>query len=114
TIRGGNNASGNPGVKSHGQGDSRQAGQEERLKFFRIIDEKILSSKEVDSKLPFLLSGTDDEVSNYKEISRIKHLFNPSLSGNHTETPLQEIHGQAWPIVLKEVRNRQVLNEVER
>jgi len=101
TIRAGGYGTGNPGTKSHGQGDSRQAGQEERLKFFRMIDEAIRSSG-LDITLPLLLAGSGDDVSSFKESSRLKTIITPSLSGNYTEVAAHDIHARAWPIINQE------------
>ena len=91
------------GAKAHGQGDSKQAGQEERLKFFRIVDNILHTSKLIDRHVPLLLAGTDDEVSGYKEISRYKPLLEGSLSGNYTEQPAHVLHERSWPIIVSEV-----------
>lgn len=96
-------ASGYVGAKAHGQGDSKQAGQEEQLKFFRKIDEKIRSSEQVDSSLPFLLAGTEDELSDYREVSKMKHVLEGSLNGNYTEIPAHEVHAKAWPLISEEL-----------
>lgn len=87
------------GAKAHGQGDSRQAGQEERLKFFRLIDDALLSSKLIDGRLPILLAGTDDEVSGYRESSRLKQILKAQMNGNCTDVTPHELHTQSWPIV---------------
>lgn len=107
-------AKGYPGAKAHGQGDSHQAGQEEQLKFFRIVDEKIRSSNLVDENAPFLLAGGDDEVSGYRESSQIRHLLEASLSGNYTETPAHEIHAKAWPLVIEELCDKERAAEIEK
>lgn len=103
-----------PGVKSHGQGDSRQAGQEERLKFFRIIDEKIHTSGNVDGSLPLLLAGTDDEVSGYRESSELKSMLMVTLSGNYTETAVHEIHARAWLLVNQELCDKERASVIEK
>lgn len=114
TARAGSYQAGNPGVKSHGQGDSKQAGQEERLKFFRLIDEKIQSSKQLDKNMPILLAGTDEEVSRYRESSRSKHLLEAYLSGNYTDAPPHEIHARSWPLVLSELCHPEQMKEIEK
>lgn len=102
------------GAKSHGQGDTRQAGQEERLKFFRLIDDKIQTSKIIDKKLPILLAGTDDEVSGYRESSHVKNLLKSSLGGNYTETPLHETHRRSWAVVSDELCDKHRFGVIER
>lgn len=101
------------GAKAHGQGDSRQAGQEERLKYFRLIDEKLHTDKRIDQTLPILVAGTDDDVSGYKESSRSKQLLAASLSGNYTEAPLHDIHRRAWPLIMEAFDCEAQSNEIE-
>lgn len=96
-------AKGYPGAKAHGQGDSHQAGREEQLKFFRMVDDKIRSSELVDANAPFLLVGDDDEITDYRESSKLSHVLESSLSGNYTETPVHEIHARTWPLVVAEL-----------
>lgn len=114
TVRAGGYGAGNPGVKSHGQGDSRQAGQEERLKFFRIIDDTLLASKEIDHNTPLLLAGTDDEVSGYRESSRVKNLLDGCLSGNYTEATPQDLYTRSWPLIIEEIVDDVHKAEVEK
>ncbi len=111
TIRTGGHGA---GAKAHGQGDTRQAGQEERLKFFRMIDEKIVSSKIVDKKTPVLLAGTDEDVSGYKESSRMKNLLDSTLSGNYTDIPLHETHRRSWPLVSNELCEEERVSVIEK
>lgn len=114
TVRAGSYGAGNPGAKSHGQGDSRQAGQEERLKFFRIIDETLLSSNSIDSGIPVLLAGTDDDISNYREISRLKHILKSHLGGNYTEMNPAELHARSWPLVHAEIGQKTRSHVIEK
>lgn len=114
TMRAGGYGAGNPGAKSHGQGDSRQAGQEERLKYFRLIDDKLQSSKDIDPKIPVLLAGAEEEVSAYKHISKIKKLLKTSLNGNLTDEACHAIHALAWPAIQKELCGPDVARELEK
>lgn len=114
TARAGGYRAGNPGVKSHGQGDSKQAGQEEQLKFFRIIDEEIQGLRNGHEKMSFLLAGTDDDVSGYREVSKLKGILEPTLRGNYTETAPHEIHDRAWPLVKEAICDKVLATEIEK
>ena len=92
---------------THGQGDSREAGNEERLKYFRIIDEKIASAKEVNSSYPLLIAGVQSEVTEYKNNSKYTTIMEAYISGNHTETELQDLHALAWPAVQNELGGKE-------
>jgi hypothetical protein len=72
---------GNDTLSTHGQGDSNHAGQEEHLKFLRIIDNKILKSPQIDQQLPLLLTATDNEASDFKHISNNQRLLESHVQG---------------------------------
>lgn len=94
-------------IGTHGQGDSRQAGSEERLVYFRILDKKIISSGDVNHQLPLLLAGTPDDVTDYRLNSHYPHVIDTYVNGNHTKTQERELHDLAWPIIQRECREKQ-------
>lgn len=99
TIRGLAAPSGNNGtLATHGQGDSNHAGQEERLKYLRIIDHMILKSKDIDHDRPILVAGTQSEATDFKAISNNKYLFDAILEGNFTKDKPNELHALAWDV----------------
>ncbi|HET8883956.1 MAG TPA: hypothetical protein VFM68_00615 [Candidatus Saccharimonadales bacterium] len=100
-------------ISPHGQGDSSEAGREERLQYFRIIDGIIADSAVIDQTLPVLIAGTDSEAGDYKNISKLPTLLSTYLQGNHTTTPLQGLHAQAWQIIHNEVVNKKTATAVE-
>lgn len=114
TIRGQEGgAIGNGASAPHGQGDSSEAGREERLQYFRIIDSTIADAKSVDTTCPVLIAGTDSEAGDYRHLSKLPHLIHPYVQGNHTNTPLQELHTLAWPIIQAEVVEKKVTDALE-
>jgi hypothetical protein len=114
TIRNQNSPSGANGpVASHGQGDSNRAGREERLQYFRIIDNMIATSKEVDSAMPVIIAGTDSEVGDYRHMSKLANLIQNYVQGNHTTTTLQDLAVRAWPIVQSEIIAKRAVEAVD-
>lgn len=108
TIRGiSTSGGGNDKLSSHGQGDSQEAGNEERLKYFRIIDHNILNAKEYDADMPLLLAGTDSEVAEYRDISNHPNILSGHVGGNHTNTQPQDLHKLAWAVVDSEMNTNQ-------
>ncbi|HYG83803.1 MAG TPA: hypothetical protein VD907_02925 [Verrucomicrobiae bacterium] len=105
---------GNEKFSSHGQGDSNHAGQEERLKYFRILDDTIARSPAVDSQFPILLAATDSEASDYKAISKLSHLLPVHIQGNYTQTPLPELHKLSWATILQEVVQKKLAQHAEK
>lgn len=118
TVRaGGGYGPGNPGSGAHGQGDSRQAGQEEKAEFFRIIDDTVLSSEEVKDNLPILIAGSEGEIADFRSISRNKRLTESHLAGNYTESSgikPQELHTRSWHLIEQEYCDAKKAAEVER
>lgn len=114
TIRGQEGgAVGNGANAPHGQGDSSEAGREERLQYFRIIDKTIADSSEVDTACPILIAGTDSEAGDYRNLTKLPNVIHPYVQGNHGATPLQDLHALAWPIVQNEVAEKKVSNALE-
>ena len=114
TIRGvEGGAIGNGAGAPHGMGDSSEAGREERLQYFRIIDHKIADSSLVDTKLPILVAGTDNEAGDYRNLTKLPHVIHPYIQGNHSMTASQDLHALAWPIIQEEVIEKNVATAIE-
>lgn len=115
TVRSQNGPSGaGNAISPHGQGDSNQAGREERLQYFRIIDSLLLSSPLVDQALPLLVAGTDAEAGDYKSLSKYPHLLDKFLSGNHSAASLPDLHQLAWPMVRDQTIETRNTSSVDR
>lgn len=96
TVRAGSGSMrGNP----HGQGDSQHAGQEERLMYFRILDEQISKAKHIDHDLPVLLAATESEASDFRSVSKALPLLDAYISGNRTRDDLHRLHKLALQTV---------------
>jgi hypothetical protein len=115
TVRGvGTQGGGNDMLSTHGQGDSNHAGQEEHLKYLRIIDDKIINSPLIDRKVPLLVAATESEASDFKHISNYPSLITEYVAGNHTLTPLQELHELSWEVIANVVVGVKVAGLIER
>lgn len=87
----------------HGEGDSVEAGQDERMKYFRMIEDALSGSDGFDDKLPVLLAGTDNEVGDFRVNTRLANVLQDCyIAGNHTETPPQDLYNLARPMIHKE------------
>lgn len=115
TIRNQNSPSsgGNGAVASHGQGDSNRAGREERFQYFRILENTILNSKEIDNSLPVVIAGTDSEVGDFRNSTKMLTVVHEYVQGNHTNTTLQELATLAWPIIQSEVISKRAIEAVD-
>lgn len=114
TIRGvEGGAIGNGAGAPHGQGDSSEAGREERMQYFRIIDRMIADASAVDPSLPLLIAGTDSEAGDYRQLSKLPHVVDAYIQGNHGNTSIQDLHALAWPIIQQEVVDKKLTDAVE-
>lgn len=101
-------------ISPHGQGDSNDAGREERLDFFRIIDHKINQSKDIDKRRPILLAGTDNDVGDYRALSELPALLEGFLQGNYTAVKVHDLRSHAWPLVQKESDGKQTSTSLDK
>jgi hypothetical protein len=109
TVRSQNGPSGaSNAIAPHGQGDSNGAGREERLQYFRIIDNTIANSNLIDLSLPVVIAGTDSEAGDYRHMSKLPGLIQTYIQGNHTNSTLQDLAALAWPIIQEEVISKRV------
>jgi len=90
---------GNDTYSTHGQGDTNHAGQEEHMKYLRIIDHLLMTSPQMDTSLPLVLAATDNEASDFKHAANYPTLLEQFVAGNHTLTPSHELHELSWKIV---------------
>lgn len=111
TVRAG---SGSMQGSPHGQGDSQQAGQEERLMYFRILDGILAKETLIDTSLPILVAATDSEASDYKTISKLPHILETHISGNRTNDTLDELHDIAYKIICERVIQDRLEKVVDR
>lgn len=100
TVRAG---SGSMQGSPHGQGDSQKAGQEERLMYFRIIDNLIMKSKAIDMSFPFLIAATDSEAADYRSLSKLPFILDKHLSGNRTKDDIGLLHELSYELVTEEL-----------
>ncbi|MBL8159645.1 hypothetical protein JNJ66_04255 [Candidatus Saccharibacteria bacterium] len=115
TIRGVATAGGgNDMLSSHGQGDSNHAGQEERLKYFRIIDGKLMDGTKIDQTLPMLIAATESEASDFRANSKMNQLMRAYLPGNHTSDTLPDLHALSWRLVKEEIIDARMHDMTER
>ena len=93
-----------PGSNSagfNGRGGSRDPRDEDRQRFFRIIN-KIISAN-VDRKRPLILAGVDTEVTEFRELSTHPLILNASLSGNYKDVKPDNLFRAAYAVVWKEL-----------
>lgn len=114
TVRSQNGPSGASNVIApHGQGDSNGAGREERLSYFRIIENMIMDAKDIDHSLPVIVAGTDSEAGDFRTMSKLPTLVHAYVQGNHTNSTLQDLAALAWPVVQLEIIGKRAIEAVD-
>lgn len=84
---------------AHGQGDQKRTEQEDRLRYLRILDDKVAGSANVDTSLPFIITATENEAADYKTLTKLPNVIDTVLSGNYTASPTQELHKLSWQAI---------------
>lgn len=85
----------------NGRGGARDPQDIDRLRFFHLID-KLLHDK-LDRSLPLILAGIDAETAEFRDMSKYPKILKGTISGNHTETHLDELFEKAAPIITDEL-----------
>lgn len=87
----------------HGEGDTSEAGDAERLQYFKIIEQRITGYPDFDSSRPMLIAATESEASHFKANTSMKNILECAMPGNYTDKSAHEIFEVAWPIIRREV-----------
>ncbi|MET0980093.1 MAG: hypothetical protein ABWX90_02455, partial [Candidatus Saccharimonadales bacterium] len=111
TVRSQNGPGGN--ISPHGQGDSNDAGREERLQYFRIIERMIMNNAEIDHTWPVLIAATDSEAGDYRTMSKLPTLVHSYLPGNHSNTTLPQLSALAWTIIQSDIINKRTADMMD-
>lgn len=111
TVRAG---SGSMQGSPHGQGDSQKAGQEERLMYFRILDNMIMKSKKIDTSHPILIAATDSEAADYRNLSKLPNILEKHLAGNRTKDEGGVLHELSYELVSEELLSKHMEALAER
>lgn len=87
----------------HGEGDSEEIGRDERLRYFRVIEQALLDSEKFDSKLPVVLAAAENEAGDFRVNTKLQTVLQGDfIQGNHTDTSEGDLHDLARPIIHKE------------
>lgn len=85
----------------NGRGGSRDPMDNDRLKYFHMIDSTL--HDKLDRTRPLLLAGIDSEVAEFRDLSKYPKIMQQSLSGNHTESSAQDLFTMAMPAIHEEL-----------
>jgi hypothetical protein len=76
-------------------------GAQTALNYFSLIDKMI--HDHCDKALPLVLAGTEDSVSGFRQMSKYPHILETHVEGNYTKKKPEELFGEAWKVVSKEL-----------
>lgn len=85
------------GVAFNGRGGVRDPRQEERLRFFRLVDSIVYNATE--RALPLVLAGTDTETAEYRTLSKYPNIAKQTVSGSFTDTKAHGLFEPAYKII---------------
>jgi hypothetical protein len=85
----------------NGRGGARNPQEEDRLRFFRMIDKIVCDS--IDQRLPLVLAGIEAEIAEYRQISKYPKILQGTIAGNHTNDDPQSLFDAARDIVWREL-----------
>lgn len=85
----------------NGRGGARDPQNIDRLRFFHLIDKQLCD--QADHALPLIIAGIDSEVAEFRELSKYPRILVGCITGNHTETRLDELFDKVQPIIHAEL-----------
>jgi hypothetical protein len=102
--------SGNGGNKAgqamfHGHGGAKDAGYNERLAYFRLLDTAV--AKNIRFKTPLILAGTESELADYRSISKIKSIMPNVIDGSFGPAEEQQISEKSRAIIRNDILHQQ-------
>ncbi len=85
----------------NGRGGARNPGEEDRMRFFRMIDNIIMHK--ADRSLPMVLAGIDAETAEYRHLSKYPTILQGTISGSYSQVKPADLFDQADAIIHQEV-----------
>lgn len=92
--------------------NAKDAGEEERNNFYRMIDHKLKHA--CDTSLPLMLAGTTNITSEYRGVSSYPNLTDACLEGSHADSNAIELHRLSWDKISQEIINKKRHDVAER
>jgi hypothetical protein len=99
----------------HGQRGAKEIADEDRIKFFRMIDRIVVDK--TDTKLPLILAGTENEIAEYRSISNLPNILDGDIRGNFSAARPYELFEPAQAIIKREIigeNHQAAIEEFER
>ncbi len=85
----------------NGRGGARNPGEDDRMRFFRLIDNIIMHK--ADRSLPVVLAGIDAETAEYRHVSKYSHILQGTIAGSYSHAKPADLFEPAFAIVQQEI-----------
>jgi hypothetical protein len=86
---------------AHGQGSRKEEILPDIHRFFRAVDREVIDRVSEPSKLPLILVGSDDNLGEYRNVTKNRFLASDAVHGDWTNWSLPEIREKAWKVFEK-------------
>lgn len=99
----------------NGRGGDKNIEDIDRLKFWRLIDQTVMSR--TDRKIPLILAGIESEIVEYKEISKYPTILNDHIEGSYGGVKPHELFRKSYPLIIKDIikpEHHQLIEEYKR
>jgi hypothetical protein len=99
----------------NGRGGARNPQEEDRLRYFRLIDKAVCDATR--DNLPLLIAGLEAEAAEYRSISRYPRILQGMIHGSHTNDDLRSLFNKARAVVWQELvapEHRSTIEEYQR
>lgn len=85
----------------NGRGGARNPEEADKANYFRLIDKRIQDKG--DRTLPLLVAGTEEDIADYRAVSKYPKILEGSIVGNRTGDDDRELFDKARTIIWKEL-----------
>lgn len=85
----------------NGRGGARNPKEDDRMRFFRMIDTKV--AHYLHHNPPLVLAGVESELVEYKNVSKYSHILETTIHGNQTVAKLDDLFEHAWAAIQKDI-----------
>lgn len=99
----------------NGRGGARDPREEDRLRFFRLVDQLVCNA--ADRSLPLVLAGIDAETAEYRHLSKYPNITHGTITGSFSDAQSQTLFEPAQAIIRQECirpRHESILEAYQR
>jgi hypothetical protein len=103
-VRGGQSSG--PAFIKHGQEARKDELLTDTRRFFRVVDHEVLRRVSEPSGRPLILAGVEDNLSEFRAVTKNRFVSADSIHGDWTHWSLNEIREKAWKVFEKHYLDR--------